>query len=745
MQLLSRRSASGGGSGEATSGEPRSQRDGGRDAGRLGAMEYRSDPQGLRAVAVLLVALDHAGVGFLKGGYVGVDVFFVLSGFLITGLLLAGVGKRGYVSLVDFYARRARRILPAAALTLIATTVAANYLLNYVRAQQVAWDSFWAALFAANIHFAHQGTDYFAQGQPPSSIQHYWSLAVEEQFYLVWPALLSLTLFGAILSGRSRARRRASANADVLADWGRRRVLTVIVVIAIASLVWSVHDTNVLPAAAYFSPFTRAWELALGAALAVGTFGKAWSLPATAQAVLGWLGLVAIGAAAVLFSGTTPFPGDAALLPTVGAALVIAAGIGGQQGRLGVGRLLAVTPMRYVGDRSYAFYLWHWPVIVIAVLYEGHELEVGVKLLLLLGAFLLSIISYRFFEDPIRRARWNAPASTMLVPVSVAAVVLVTMLTVSSINTKIGRLQGASAAVASPTLAKLSQAPLAAKSPSLPGVVAAVKAARRGAKLPTPLTPPVSQLLKEAYQFPSGCPAAENQTTSDICRLGDTSATNTIVLFGDSHAQMWMPTLLTMSQADSWVLIPIVKSGCVVSTWTGKGFPGTPGATVTACHAWYRWAVQQAKALQPDVTLITGCCGGAGGSTAVAMKNAYASTAAALKGVSKNVIVVADDDGVSKQPVDCLLAKHATMTTCTTTQTSATYAFNDDLVRLAKSRGFGLLKTRSWFCYQSQCPMVVGHTIVYRDTGHITQAYAIELVAPYRAAFRRCIFAACPS
>src|SRR6266516_1959423 len=167
------------------------------------------------------------------------------------------------------------------------------------------------------------------------------------------------------------------------------------------------------------------------------------SSPSAPQAVLGWLGLVAIGAAAVLFSGTTPFPGDAALLPTVGAALVIAAGIGGRQPRLSVGRLLAVPPMRYVGDRSYTFYLWHWPVLVIAVLYEGHELEVGVKLLLLLGAFLLSIISYRFFENPIRRARWNAPASTLLVPVSVAAVVIVTMLTVSSINTKIGRLQGA--------------------------------------------------------------------------------------------------------------------------------------------------------------------------------------------------------------------------------------------------------------------------------------------------------------
>src|SRR5439155_10346715 len=181
-------------------------------SGAVAMLEHRDDIQGLRAVAVLLVVLDHAGVGFLRGGFVGVDVFFVLSGFLITGILISGAAKRGYVSFVDFYLRRARRILPAAALTLIATTIVAYQLLNYVRAKQAVWDSFWASLFVANIRFAHQGTDYFARGQPPSLVQHYWSLAVEEQFYLVWPAVLSLAVFGVALVGR---RRRAQETAPI--------------------------------------------------------------------------------------------------------------------------------------------------------------------------------------------------------------------------------------------------------------------------------------------------------------------------------------------------------------------------------------------------------------------------------------------------------------------------------------------------------------------------------------------------
>src|SRR2546423_5009605 len=169
-------------------------------------LAHRSDIQGLRAVAVLLVVLDHAGVAFLRGGYVGVDVFFVLSGFLITGLLLAESDTRGSVSLADFYARRARRILPAAALTLLATDVAAHQLLNFVRARQVISDSIWASAFGANVHFARLGSDYFAQQQPPSPLLHFWSLSVEEQFYLVWPTVLSLFLIGAARRGLRRRR-----------------------------------------------------------------------------------------------------------------------------------------------------------------------------------------------------------------------------------------------------------------------------------------------------------------------------------------------------------------------------------------------------------------------------------------------------------------------------------------------------------------------------------------------------------
>src|ERR1051325_1428873 len=204
-------------------------------------MSHRDDIQGLRAVAVLLVVLAHAGVPYLQGGFVGVDVFFVLSGYLITGLLL-----RGRLSLADFYVRRARRILPAAVLTLVVTDLVAQHLLNFVRAREAVSDSIWAALFGANVHFAQVGSDYFSRGQPPSPFLHFWTLSVEEQFYLVWPGILVLALL-----------------------LGRRHLLAVVAVLGAASLAWSVHDTTASPATAYFSTFARAWELALGAALAI--------------------------------------------------------------------------------------------------------------------------------------------------------------------------------------------------------------------------------------------------------------------------------------------------------------------------------------------------------------------------------------------------------------------------------------------------------------------------------------------
>jgi peptidoglycan/LPS O-acetylase OafA/YrhL len=699
------------------------------------ALRHREDIQGLRAVAVLLVVLGHAGVGFLKGGYVGVDVFFVLSGFLITGILLSGAAKRGYVSLSDFYVRRARRILPAAALTLVATDLAAYYLLNFVRAREAVSDSIWASVFAANIDFAKHGTDYFSQGQPPSPIQHFWSLAVEEQFYLVWPALLSLVLFGAVFSRRPRRDRQAGT----LTRGALRRLLLVIVLAAIASVIWSIHSTRLHPAATYFSTLARAWELALGAALAIAA-PSLRRLPPALGVAIGWLGVIGIVCAAVIYSDSTQFPGYAALLPTVGAALVIGAGIREQQSRLGVGRLLAIAPLRYVGDRSYAFYLWHWPVLIIAVQYAGRDLSVGVKLLLLIGAFMLSILSYDLFENPIRQMRWPTPAGALLWPVSAAVVLLVATVTLRSIDSKTGRLEAAAAAAVRPAALEdpAIAVSLARATNALPAVVAAVKAARRGAPIPSSLTPPVSKLLADVYSFPEGCAPEEGQTSSKICRLGDTTSQKTLVVIGDSHMQMWMPTILRMAQRDGWVVLPIVKSACTPGSWLH--YPAKP-----ECPAWYKWAKQHAAALHPDVTLIAGNWGT---NTPVdAAVKAVASLTTVMKRFSTSVIVVGDAPRESREPVDCLLAKHASMRTCSTKATR-TQLYGDIRVAAgARKQRVGFMNTRGWFCGRTStsrleylCPLVINRTITHRDPGHITQTYGLELGGPFRAAFRRELF-----
>ncbi len=696
---------------------------------------HRDDLQGLRAVAVLLVVLDHAGLPFLKGGYVGVDVFFVLSGFLITGLLLSQAAKQGRISLADFYVRRARRILPAAALTLVATDIAAHQLLNFVRAREAVADSVWASLFTANIHFAREGSDYFAQGQPPSPVQHFWTLAVEEQFYLVWPAVFSLLLFGALFGRRLRRHRRREP--QVIAGWALRRSLIVIIVAGLASLAWSIHSTKLTPTAAYFSTFARAWELALGAALAI-VASRLTRVPAYVQVFSGWAGLICIAIAGVMFSGRTPFPGYAALLPTVGAALVIAAGIRQQQPRVGVSRVLSFAPLRYVGDRSYTFYLWHWPVLIIAAQYAGHELSPGVKLLLLFGAFLLSVISYGIFENPIRQLSWPAPMGALLWPASAAVVLACALPILGSIDSTAARIDAAAAAVRPAALVDPASAANAVRTSSkaLPAVVAAVKAAQRGAALPSPLTPSVSNLLGDFYNFPGGCAARQGETSSNVCRLGDTGAAKTIVVIGDSHAQMWMPTILRMGRRDGWVVIPLVKVGCIPGSWIHKSWP---------CGVWYSWAVRHATALRPEVTLIVGSWAAARNPKAAV--SGVAAMITAMKRSSASVIVVGDSPHQSLNPTDCLLAPHATMKTCTTKAPNGELLTDTAIASTARKQRVGFMDARGWFCARPTvsrveylCPLVINRTITWVDRGHISQTYGLELVSPFRTVFRHELF-----
>lgn len=358
--------------------------------------KFRPDVEGLRAIAVLLVVLFHANVPGIRGGFVGVDVFFVLSGFLITGLLLKERLDRGTVSLRGFYARRVRRILPAATVVIVVSVLASYYWLGFLEGNSVADDARWAAVFLANIHFAAIGTNYFTALAPPSPLQHMWSLGVEEQFYVVWPTLVVVVgLIGKRL--------------DL-----RLRLGLVLGAIAAASFAWSVLETWQNGTSAYFSPLTRAWELALGGLLAVGS-QLLPKIPRKLAIVLGIAGLIGILVSGVLFNAQTLYPGAAAALPVLGTVLVVAAG--GAVANSGAELFLRLGPLQWLGKRSYSLYLWHWPILIIAEERVGRALPLWKNLLCVLAAVVASMITYRLIENPVRSSRFlkRRPVVTLAV------------------------------------------------------------------------------------------------------------------------------------------------------------------------------------------------------------------------------------------------------------------------------------------------------------------------------------------
>jgi peptidoglycan/LPS O-acetylase OafA/YrhL len=344
---------------------------------------FRPDVQALRALAVGLVVWYHAHLPGLHGGFLGVDVFFVISGFVITGVLLQEQQKRGSISIADFYGRRIRRILPAATVVLVLTLFAVYHWLGFIAGAQNATDAKWVAAFMGNLHFASTGTQYLSATLPPSVFQQYWSLAVEEQFYLVWP-LLFFVLVAAFPKISPRT-----------------KLLTALVAIIVASYAWSVVETGQNEVWAFFSPLTRAWELALGASIAVlvpvlRDRSKRLGL------ALGILGVAGIVASALLFKASTPWPGSAALVPVAATALVIAGGTLRQSSEFG--RITTFSPIQWLGNISYSLYLVHWPVLTIALEYSiKGSLPVGSELELVSLSIVISAILYYALENPLRK------------------------------------------------------------------------------------------------------------------------------------------------------------------------------------------------------------------------------------------------------------------------------------------------------------------------------------------------------
>jgi peptidoglycan/LPS O-acetylase OafA/YrhL len=696
-------------------------------------IRFRGDVEGLRAVAVLLVVLDHLDVPGFHGGFFGVDVFFVLSGYLITSLLAAEYakkaeahGSRGSISILGFYARRARRILPVALTVILAVVVAGGVLLNELRVAQIRHDVVWAVLFGSNVNFIRQATDYFGQGFVDSSpFQHYWSLAVEEQFYVVWPLLFllvaRLTFFGAA------------------ARW-RTRVATAAATIGAGSLAWSVVATEHRPAAADFSTFTRAWELALGALIGIATT-SATRLPRLLARAASTTGVALFVVASAVIGGTTPFPGAAALLPTAATALLI---VGGLTDRVPLpNRALCLAPLRFLGRISYSVYLWHWPLVVFAAaLYPTMSKTAQMRLLILLTTLAVATLSFYLVERPgrrigvharsdrARRARWrgrNLATATFGACVLIAAFVGL-LSPIDREGAMVAPVEAATTlhATTRPSPVVITLARTASRDTTYVRTVRAwqrvIRAGLRLRELPESLRPLAPHL---SAAFPPPCIRGLPHVSSAECVVGNPAATHVAVLNGDSHAEMLRNAVWRAFNPKTWSIHIFARDGC---GWAGSLERGPLSATT--CARLQAEALRRIRTLRPDVLLLSE-------HLVVApfrSRADIASSLAAFTRAARKTIVIGHTP--LPQPWSSCLAG-VDITRCFAALDATFLSDRRVEQQLATRAGATFVDTSAWLCVragaQSVCPPVIAGVPAFKDSTHISAEYQLKLIPIVRA------------
>ncbi len=691
---------------EETSGRPRQSTEvadpspsGSPQASSKGA--FRPDVEGLRAVAVGVVLLYHAGVPFAPGGYVGVDVFFVISGFLITGLLVRELEKTGTVSLARFYSRRAKRLLPLTVVVLTFVVALSWLLFDPVRMDEASLGVVAAGLYAMNWLLAVRATDYFAAGLGASPVQHFWTLAVEEQFYLVWPALL----FGAAWWSRR-------------AGWGLRPVLAVaFAAVAVASLAYSIHSTGQQAGAAYFSTFTRGWELALGGMLALVPVSRLRRQPPLVVGALAWGGLGAIAFSTFQFNDDTLFPGYAALLPTLGTAAIIAAGFT-TSGMTSASppRLLTLEPVRHVGRVSYSWYLWHWPPLVFAAAIWG-KLSPIEGVVVLAVSYVPAVLTNRLVEKPFLH-------SQTLTRYPRKALALGGACTASSVALGLGLF------ALTPTVPEVPEGQVAGAA-VLQGNYSLQKNAK--AIHPTPREAETKENRPQMYS--DGCHLDLPETKSPECVYGNPSSKTTVVLFGDSHAMQWFPALNELAEERDWRLIGFSKSACppaevrVYSSGLRREYrecdewrertleriaqKENPSLIVTSMLNRYR-AREDGKGLPRDA------------SNEVVVEG-YASTLKKLRSTGAPVAVIEDVPRPDKDIPECVSRSLDRLQDCAFPRSEAMGQPRVNARAAAEVEGASLIDATPMVCPGKTCPAVIGDVLVYRNGAHLTRTYVRSL------------------
>jgi len=601
--------------------------------------------QGLRALAALLVTIFHARL--LPGGFIGVDIFYVISGYLITGLILREIESTGRLDLPTFYQRRIKRLLPTSVFVLFVTAIVGFFVLPVITRDALGRDLFAAATYISNYLFAWWENDYQNLDATPSPFIHYWSLAVEEQFYVIWPIFL---LF--------------------LSRYGKRAIFSGIAITTFLSLLLSIYQTQTSPIWAFYSLPTRAWELGFGALLLFvpETFWKKRFIP--------WFGVIGILVASFRFDEKTVFPGINALLPVVSTAVLIGSI---SKWPRAFNDLSNNRISQWLGAISYPLYLWHWPALVLPSSALGRELRIRERILCIVLTIVLAHFTSKYIEQPIRHKKVSG-RKIYLFFVGTTVMSLMAGLVITSTSSSMIKVKG------------------------------------------TDYSFNVVDVMQKPAVYGDDCHSNYGENESGECAYGDLNSSTTIVLYGDSHAAQWFPTLLELANERNFKLVSLTKSACP-SVDVPRADQGA--YKNIDCETWRDKSVARIKQIRPAAVILSNF-------QHFTPPRGYPDEnkwwtdgqkrlLTSLRGSSDHLIYISDTPRPIRDIPNCLASRD--VKSCNTTERTP--------VKVIK--GFETIDPAPWLC-SKYCPAIQDGYVVYRDASHISVAAALALKPQLEAA-----------
>lgn len=643
----------------------------------VGQKNFRPEIHGLRAVAALLVAIYHLWFDRISGG---VDVFFVVSGFLITESLVRQAEATGRIDVLAYLVRLSKRLFPAAMLVLLFVIVGSLLWLPEVRWAETVPEIFAAALYYENWQLAFTATDYLAQDAAASPVQHYWALSIQGQFYVLWPVLVLLV---AVLAHRFGAGVRQGMPVALAAIFS-------------ASLMFSIFATRDDQAFAYFNTFARIWEFALGGLLAL-------ALPFLNPArwlrlIAGWLGLLAIVTCGMVIPGDQ-FPGYAALWPTLGAVMVIVAGTG--HVRHGAELLLASRPMQWFGDIAYSLYLWHWPVMILFMAGTGRDaIRSGQAIFILLLSILLAWLTTRLIENPLRfsqigkRHRWHGPAFAAICLLPVLLLVGGWQVHLDKERRMLKRFM--------------------VDNPDYPGAAVILTGREVAPPGELPVIPPPAQARADVPEvYEQGCHQMPRNPEVLSCEFGSDDPELTVAVVGGSHAAHWLPAFRRLAEEHDWRIVSMTKSACRFNALFTRGHE--------SCHDWNLALPDHLAELAPDVVFTTGTVGD-GSKEHVPEGFILQWRALGERGIP--VLALRDTPRIGFNVPECVERIGGHATDCGWRRSHLRGLDNPIEQMESLPVNVEVIDVLDYLCNGDHCPAVIGNVLVYRDGHHLTTTFA---------------------